>query len=98
MHCPMNYPIVTIKSSRKTIYTASTVVTEGKAVACIDQSKGTTMMLCGDPTSQATGVNDTNPVHSVSVGMSELDYFKGRVSIAVSMATDVVNSAIGLFA
>ena len=92
-HAPMNFGVHQLKSSRKGIYTASTILANGKAIACIDESKGTKMMLCGDPVSLPFGSNNTNSAHSVSVGMSELDYFKGYASIAASVAVDLVSWA-----
>ncbi len=95
-HFPFNNPYFGIKSSRKVIYTASTVLAQAKAVACVDRTKGTKMMLCGDFVSMPNGENNSNAVHSVSVGMTDLDYFKGYVNIATSVATDIVSSGISV--
>ena len=89
-HAPANFPLHAMKSSRKTIYAASTVVVTGKPAACADVSKRSYMMLCGDPVCTPLGENDTNQIHSVFIGMTDLDRLKGQVNIGVAMGTDAV--------
>ncbi len=93
-HGPCDFILHSLKSSRKTIYSASTVIAEKKPVACADLMKDTFMMVCGDPIAFPTGINDCNVVHTVMVGMSELDYLKGHVAALASVATDVVATAL----
>lgn len=76
-HMLMNHAPLSLKSSRKTVYSASTVLAEGKPVACVDYTR--LMMVCGDPMSQHSGSNGTNPLHTVLVGMTDLDPFPGKL-------------------
>ncbi len=87
-HHPVSFFMHNLKSSRKTMYSASTVLVEKKPVACADCTMGTPMMVCGDPIALPYGWNDGNVVHSVMVGMKYLDYLKGDVAVAVSIAVD----------
>ncbi len=94
-HAPVNHPWVRAKSNRKIGFTASTVMmnaaSTGLATA-IGSPIGTDvpMMVCGDPISLPNGVNESNAAHTVFVGMTAHDYFKGWAGVAASMVVDAI--------
>jgi hypothetical protein len=93
-HSVLNHFMHALKSNRKTVYAASTVVAKGKPVACVDTSQDLKMIVCGDPIALPNGRNLSNVMHTVFVGMTELDEFKGDVAIACSCATDYLNFVV----
>lgn len=95
-HQPVNNPIHSLKSSRKVVYVASSVVACGKAVACVDASTGTDMLVCGDPMTVAGGGNDSNATRTVFVGMSEMDRLKGDVAVRVAQVTDLCSFVLAV--
>jgi len=85
-----------LNSSRKPIWSASTVRACGKPIACLGGPKLLTMMLCGAPFKFAAGVNDSNHHYNVFVGMSDLDYFKGWVSVGAEFVKDAIGFALSV--
>jgi hypothetical protein len=85
--------VAAVTSSRKPIGSASTVLANGKPVACVDMPNGVPMMLCGWPFKFPTGMNETNSGHSVFVGMNEFDRFRIWVVIASEAAKDLIGLA-----
>ena len=87
-HMPFVDPWRTLKSSRKTIFSAAKVKAHDIPLACVDESHP--LMTCGDPISLPSAFNFTNPSHNLFIGMSELDELKGRVAIVCSIVTDII--------
>lgn len=78
-------------SSRKSMFCASTVVMNGKSVACntLIGLPPTPMMYCADPISMPLASGDTSHLNSVSVGMNFFwDWVIGAATIAASMLID----------
>jgi hypothetical protein len=94
-HDPFDFFLASAKSSRKNIFAASTVIAQGKAIACIDDI-GHFMMLCGDPICSPHGVNEHNATHTVLVGMTALDERKGDAAAIAAMVTDGITFIIDI--
>ena len=90
-HLPHMNPLNVLKSSRKAIFSASTVKVSGKpAAACHGWF---VMMVCGYPFSLPMGKNNTNASHSVFVGLTDLDILKGQLEIGKQLAKDFISLA-----
>ncbi|MBK6513604.1 MAG: hypothetical protein IPM79_24960 [Polyangiaceae bacterium] len=87
-HSPVSYFLHLLRSSRKNIYSASTVRAQNRALACVDDFHQ--MMVCGDPISLPSGFNASNSLHTVQIGMTAADELAGDVSKWGSVAIDVV--------
>jgi len=87
------YPVMWPLSERKITFSASTVKMNGKATGCA-QTFGIPpipMMTCGEPVSAPTArMMAPQLVNSVTVGLTWADLAKGLVSIAASMAIDLL--------
>lgn len=77
-------------SSRKSMFSASTVTMNKKSVACntLVGLPPTPMMYCANPMSMPLGSGDTSHLNSVSVGMTWVDIVLGVLAIAASMIID----------
>jgi hypothetical protein len=85
--------VAAITSSRKVMFSASTVMANRKPVGCASTKPNVPMMLCGFPMKSPSGMNSTNSMHSVFVGMSDFDVIRGLILIGA----EVVKDAIGVF-
>lgn len=101
-HIPMAPPLNVLLaliipfSSRKMMFSASTVPADGKPIGTSDLlSIPTPMMTCGDPVSLPTSFPLPNAANTVNVGMTGADFALGAVSIAGSIIADVLSAKAG---
>ena len=89
-HLPHMNPLNVLKSSRKAIFSASTVKVSGKpAAACHGWF---VMMVCGYPFSLPMGKNNTNASHSVLVGLTDPYAMPDASDVAIDAVFDLHNS------
>lgn len=86
---PVNayYAIMWPFSSRKVMFTSSTVKMDDKMVGCA-QFPFQPMMTCGDPVTAPTSFPLINLLNTVSVGLLPKDIWLGFIKIGVSLAID----------
>lgn len=83
-------------SSRKMMFSASTVKINGTATGTSDLlSIPTPMMTCMEPISLPTSFPHTNAFNTVNVGMTWQDFVAGYAAIAISMAADALTAGPG---
>lgn len=83
-------------SSRKMVFSASTVKADGKSIATSDLIHGSTPMLtCADPISLPLSFPVTNALNTVHAGVTAADLAVGLVTIAGSMLADFLASKAG---
>lgn len=86
---PVNayYAIMWPFSSRKVMFTSSTVKMDDKMVGCA-QFLSQPMMTCGDPVAAPTSFPLINWLNTVRVGLLPKDIWLGFIKIGVSLAID----------
>jgi len=79
-------------SSRKSMFCASTVMMNGKMVACntLVGIPPTPMMYCSEPINMPLSSADTSHLNSVSVKITLVDWLLGAAYIALSMVVDKI--------
>ncbi len=89
---PVNayYAIMWPFSSRKMVFTASTVKMNKKPTSCSQIFPPLPMMTCGDPVTLPLGRPLINFMNTVTVGLTWADFGMGVLKIALSMAIDVI--------
>jgi hypothetical protein len=94
---PVNlwYAVMWPLSSRKVMFMSSLVIMNKKAAGCASVVPPFPMMTCGDPISAPTALPVTSWMHTVSVGLTWMDIFKGIGAIVFSMALDYIFDKIG---
>jgi len=90
-HVPIGPGVLTAmmtlpSSSRKVLYTASTVQMCGSATGAVSLGHFNPMLVCGEIT--GLGDNVSNDAHSVFVGLTELDRLAGAVEGILTIAVD----------
>lgn len=91
------YAVMWPFSSRKIVFSASTVQMNGTATAC-SQLFGLPplpQLACGDPVSLPFTFSMITFTNTLTVGMTLMDLFIGIVTIVVSIVVDVVLYALG---
>lgn len=82
-------PIIIGFSSRKAVFSASTVKANGAAIGCAQSFPiPVPMMTCGSPVSVPTSSPPMNVLNNVEVGMLAADVFAGLLGVALSMLAD----------
>jgi hypothetical protein len=87
-------PLHIMFSSRKVMFSASTVKANGTPVGCA-QLLLFPMMTCMQPVSAPTSFPAMNLLNSVTVGMTVGDIIAGWIGIACSVIADVIVGALG---
>lgn len=89
-------PVMWPMSSRKVLFSSSTVKLNGTATACMGLGlPPLPMMTCGEPIGAPTALSLINLTNTVWVGITFLDLLAGLVTALVSMAADYICSEIG---
>jgi hypothetical protein len=102
-HCPiapqLNVCLAVIIpfSSRKMMFSASTVKADGTAIGTSDllSTTPTPMMVCADAISVPVGFPVSNASNTVNVGMTAGDYVAGLAAIAASIVGDALGGGPG---
>ena len=84
------YAVMWPFSSRKVMFSASTVKMDGQPTGCASILGLFPMMTCGDPMALPSSFPLTNCLNTVIVGLTFKDIVMGWLKIAVSMVIDVV--------
>lgn len=83
----------TIKSSRKTMFSAGEVQANGAPIGCVTLWPPTPMLTCGNPVPAPYAISPTNFTNTVRVGLSGWDLAAGWVAIAVEAIRTIIRSA-----
>ncbi|MBN1550645.1 hypothetical protein JW979_04210 [bacterium] len=94
---PVNawYAVMWPFSSRKIMFSSSTVKMNGQPVGCAAIFPPFVMLTCGEPVSLPVTAPATNLLNNVHVGMTWADILAGALDIVASMAIDLVFALIG---
>jgi hypothetical protein len=88
-------PIIMAFSSRKVLFSASTVKANGTAIGCSQLLlMPLPMMTCASPISRPTSAPPLNVINNVEVGMTVGDLLAGAIAIALSVLADHICNAL----
>ncbi len=87
----MLLPLHILKSERKVLFSASTVLMESVPTACSNMWPYTPMLACSDPFPAPNCVPIDNDINSVLVGMTWRDWAAGLAVFAIQVAVGVAD-------
>jgi len=82
------YAVMWPFSSRKVMFSASTVKLDGTPAGCAGIVEGFPMMTCGDPVALPSSFPITNCLNTVIVGLTFKDIMMGLLEISLSLVID----------
>lgn len=96
----LKLPVIIAFSSRKVMFSASTVKANGTAIGCASfftMAAPTPMLCCAFPVSLPIGTPPLNALHTVTVGMTWADWFAGLIACVVTMVVDYLCNKVPFF-